>query len=140
MKRKVIITTYRNTPTVQEIVKPIYEEVKNEEDLTKMQYLDLHLWLVDDILLKADKMSMAHSLEVRVPFLDSEVMKIAEKIPTKYRINEIDTKYAFRLSAGRTLPKEWSNRKKIGFPVPIRNWIREEKYYIKIKTYFGGKP
>lgn len=133
---KVLTNSYNNTPTVKEIVKPYYDQVKGEDDVTKMQYVDLHLWLVDDILLKADKMSMAHSIDVRMPFLDREVMKIASKVPTKYRVNDIDTKYAFRIAAKRTLPEEYANRKKIGFPVPIRHWIREEKYYLKIKSYF----
>lgn len=128
----------RNSLKVEEIVKPIYDQVKQEDDLTKMQYLDLHLWLVDDILLKADKMSMAHSIELRVPFLDREVMATASKIPTKYRVNHIDTKYAFRLAAGRSLPQKSANRKKIGFPVPIRHWIRTDKYYQEIKEYFTG--
>ncbi|AQQ53224.1 asparagine synthase (glutamine-hydrolyzing) [Planococcus lenghuensis] len=131
-------TPYKKGPSVKEIVRPYYEEVKQEDDITKMQYLDLHLWLVDDILLKADKMSMAHSLELRVPFLDREVMDIAAKVPSHYRINDIDTKYAFRLAAGRALPKESANRKKIGFPVPIRHWIREEKYYTQIKEAFNS--
>ncbi|WP_186668836.1 asparagine synthase (glutamine-hydrolyzing) [Sporosarcina sp. BP05] len=133
---KILTSSYNNTPTVNEIVKPYYDQVKGEDDVTKMQYLDLHLWLVDDILLKADKMSMAHSIDVRMPFLDREVIKIASKVPTKYRVNDIDTKYAFRIAAKRTLPEEYANRKKIGFPVPIRHWIREEKYYLKIKSYF----
>lgn len=127
---------YNQAPSVKEIVKPYYDQVKQEDDVTKMQYLDLHLWLVDDILLKADKMSMAHSIELRVPFLDREVMNVAAKVPVKYRVNDIDTKYAFRLAAGRALPEESANRKKIGFPVPIRHWIREERYYVKIKAYF----
>ncbi|WP_172373036.1 asparagine synthase (glutamine-hydrolyzing) [Sporosarcina jiandibaonis] len=128
--------TYKNAPTVQEIVKPIYKKVENEDDITKMQYLDMHLWLVDDILLKADKMNMAHSLEIRSPFLDGEVMRIAEKVPSKYRVNDIDTKYALRLAAKRALPEDYANRKKIGFPVPIHHWIREETYYSKIKASF----
>lgn len=106
---------YNQAPSVKEIVKPYYDQVKQEDDVTKMQYLDLHLWLVDDILLKADKMSMAHSIELRVPFLDREVMNVAAKVPVKYRINDIDTKYAFRLAAGRALPEESANRKKSDF-------------------------
>jgi len=129
---------YSHSLKVEEIVKPIYDQVKQQDDVTKMQYLDLHLWLVDDILLKADKMSMAHSIELRVPFLDREVMETASKIPSKYRVNHIDTKYAFRLAAGRSLPQKSANRKKIGFPVPIRHWIRTDKYYQEIKEYFTG--
>ncbi|AQQ54913.1 asparagine synthase (glutamine-hydrolyzing) [Planococcus lenghuensis] len=130
---------YKKGPSVKEIVRPYYEQVEQEDDITKMQHLDLHLWLVDDILLKADKMSMAHSIELRVPFLDREVMNAAAKVPSHYRINDIDTKYAFRLAAGRALPKESANRKKIGFPVPIRHWIREEKYYTQINEAFNSE-
>jgi len=134
--QNILTSKYDNAPRVKDIVKPYFDQVKNEDEITKMQYLDLQLWLVDDILLKADKMSMAHSIELRVPFLDREVMKTASKVPGKYRVNDIDTKYAFRLAAGRALPEESANRKKLGFPVPIRHWIREEKYYVKIKSYF----
>ena len=117
---------------------PFYKQVENKDDLTKMQYLDLHLWLVNDILLKADKMSMAHSIELRVPFLDRKVMETAMEIPSKYRVNDNSTKYAFRLAAASALPEETANRKKIGFPVPIRNWIRNEKYYSRIRKYFAS--
>lgn len=127
---------YRKGPSVAEIVRPVYDRVKGKDDLTKMQYLDLNLWLVGDILLKADKMSMAHSLELRVPFLDKRVMETASKLPAKYRIGANDTKYAMRLAARRALPEVSANRKKMGFPVPIRNWIRDDKFYQQIKSYF----
>jgi asparagine synthase (glutamine-hydrolysing) len=110
---KILTGSYINTPAIKEIVKPYYDQVKGEDDVTKMQYLDLNLWLVDDILLKADKMSMAHSIDVRMPFLDREVMKIASKIPIKYRVNDIDTKYAFRIAAKRTLPEEYAENKRL---------------------------
>ncbi|WP_210471220.1 asparagine synthase (glutamine-hydrolyzing) [Sporosarcina sp. 6E9] len=137
--RNLLTKSFKDAPSVQEIVKPIYKKVEKEDDITKMQYLDMHLWLVDDILLKADKMNMAHSLEIRSPFLDREVMGIAEKVPAKYRVNEIDTKYALRLAAKRALPEDYAKRKKIGFPVPIHHWIREEKYYLRIKASFESE-
>nr|WP_106780520.1 asparagine synthase (glutamine-hydrolyzing) [Lysinibacillus timonensis] len=127
---------FRNGPTVKSITKRIYDEVKGHDDVSKMQYLDLNLWMPGDILLKADRMSMAHSLELRVPFLDKEVMELAKNIPSKYRVNDIDTKYALRLAANGELPEEWANRKKLGFPVPIRHWLREEKYYNMVKELF----
>lgn len=127
---------FQEGPSIQEIVAPYYEQVKDKDDLTKKQFLDMNLWLVGDILLKADKMSMAHSLEVRVPFLDKKVMAIASQLPPKYRIGKSDTKYAMRLAARKALPEVSANRKKIGFPVPIRNWIREERFYRQIKEYF----
>ena len=101
-----------------------------------MQYLDLNLWMPGDILLKADKMSMAHSIELRVPFLDKEVMELAKNIPSKYRVNDIDTKYVLRQAAHQELPEEWAKRPKLGFPVPIRHWLREEKYYKMVKEMF----
>ena len=127
---------FLDAPSVADIVMPVYSKNPNEDDLTKKQLLDLNLWLVDDILLKADKMSMAHSIELRVPFLDREVMKVASKVPTRYRINSENTKYAFRKASEKALPEEWSKRKKMGFPVPIRLWMQEDKYYNRIKETF----
>lgn len=79
---------------------------------------------------------MAHSLDVRMQFLDRDVMKIASKVPMKYCVNDIGTKHAFRIAAKRMLPEENAKRKKIGFPVHIRHWIQEEKYYLNIKSHF----
>ncbi len=122
-----------------ELTKPFYDKVKNQDDVTKMQYIDINFWLIGDILLKADKMSMAHSLEVRVPFLDKKVFEIARHIPTKYKVNKKNTKYAMRMAAHRHLPDMVAEKKKLGFPVPIRIWIKDEKYYNKIKKAFTSK-
>lgn len=101
-----------------------------------MQYLDMHQWMPKDILLKADKLAMANSLEVRVPLLDKEMMKVSEIVPTKYLINAENTKFAFRQAAARHLPEEWYNREKLGFPVPIKDWLREEKFYQLVRDVF----
>lgn len=127
---------YTKSPSVREITKPVYDKVKNQDDVTKKQYLDLKLWLTGDILLKADKMSMAHSIELRVPFLDKEVMKVGESIPTKYKVNDENTKVALRYAAKEVLPEEWAKRQKKGFPVPIRFWFKEQKYYDMVKETF----
>lgn len=95
-----------------DIVGPYYKKFQGHDDVTKKQLLDLNLWLVDDILLKADKMAMAHSIELRVPLLDREMMDVAASVPTRYRVNEENTKYAFRQAAREALPEEWANRKK----------------------------
>ncbi|WP_449538196.1 asparagine synthase (glutamine-hydrolyzing) [Ferdinandcohnia sp. Marseille-Q9671] len=134
--RKVLKEEYQTGPSIQNITKKVYDEVKGKDDVTKMQYLDLKLWLPGDILLKADKMSMAHSIELRVPFLDKEVMSMASQLPSNLRVNEIDTKYALRAASKKVLPDEWANREKVGFPVPIRHWLREEKYYNIVKEMF----
>lgn len=127
---------YKTAPSIKNITKPIYDKVSHMDDLTKKQYLDLKLWLAGDILLKADKMSMAHSLELRVPFLDVEVMKVGETIPPKYRVNNGITKLALREAAKNKLPDAWAKREKKGFPVPIRHWFKEERYYNIIKESF----
>ncbi len=123
----------------KELTKPFYDKVKDMDDVTKMQYIDINFWLIGDILLKADKMSMAHSLEVRVPFLDRRVFEVARHIPTKYKVNKKNTKYAMRLAANRYLPDMVAEKKKLGFPVPIRIWIKDEKYYNKIKAAFTSE-
>ena len=129
---------YNNAPSIADIVNPFYEKFQAHDDVTKKQLLDLNLWLVDDILLKADKMSMAHSIELRVPLLDREVMDVAATVPTRYRVNDENTKYAFRQAARQALPEAWANRKKIGFPVPIRHWLRDEKYVSQVRTMFNS--
>lgn len=133
-KKLLKITTDAPDPTA--ITAPFYAKVKDKDDITKMQYLDLHLWMAGDILLKADKMSMANSLELRVPFLDKEVMALAEQIPWQYRVSTENTKLAMRKAALRAAPPKTANKKKLGFPVPIRVWLREEKYYNIVKNAF----
>lgn len=127
---------YKQGPSVQSITKTVYDQVRGKDDITKMQYLDLKLWLPGDILLKADKMSLAHSIELRVPFLDKMVMDLASKLPTDLRVHPSNTKYALRTAAKEVLPDEWANRPKVGFPVPIRHWLRQEKYYKLVKDMF----
>lgn len=127
---------YKQGAKPHELAAPYYARVRDEDEVTKKQYLDMNMWLPGDILLKADKMCMAHSLELRVPFLDKQVMAFAETIPTKYRIRGTDTKIVLRRAANKTLPDEWANRPKKGFPVPIRYWLKEQKYYDIVKAYF----
>lgn len=135
----VLTPEFRKGPSVYSITGKVYNRVKGADDVTKMQYLDLHLWLPGDILLKADKMSMAHSIELRVPFLDKQVMELGKKLPSRYRVNAIDTKYALRQAALKDLPEEWANRPKLGFPVPVRHWLREERYYNLVKETFSSE-
>ena len=120
----------------KEITKPYYDFTKGQDDVTRMQFIDLNLWMVGDILLKADKMSMANSLEVRVPFLDKEVFEVARHVQPDYRVNREATKYAFRMAAKDYLPEEVASKKKLGFPVPIRIWLKEDKYFNIIKEAF----
>ena len=119
-----------------QLTKPFYDKVKHLDDVTKMQYIDIHFWLIGDILLKADKMSMAHSLEVRVPFLDRVVFDVARRIPTEFKVTKENTKFAMRQASHRYLPDMVAEKKKLGFPVPIRVWLREDKYYNIVKEAF----
>ena len=119
-----------------EMAAPIYARVADKSELIRKQYLDMCMWLPGDILLKADKMCMAHSLELRVPFLDRRVMEFAEHIPDRYRVNENGNKQVLRHAANKVLPDEWATRPKLGFPVPIVYWLRERKWYDYVKEYF----
>ena len=121
------------------LVKPYYGMVAAKDAVTKMQFVDLNMWMVGDILLKADKMSMANSLELRVPFLDKHIMALAGRIPLKYRVNDENTKFAMRQAAARRMPEKWSTKKKLGFPVPTRVWLKEDKYYQQVKDMFASE-
>lgn len=135
-ERKSILKIKTNAPKAMEITKPFYDQVKDKDNVTRMQFLDLNMWMTGDILLKADKMSMANSLELRVPFLDKEVMALAERIPKRYRVTKENTKYAMRMAAHRACPPQTADKKKLGFPVPIRVWLKEDEYYNKVKAEF----
>lgn len=126
-------------PGCMKVTAPLYERVKEKDPVTKMQYLDIHLWLVHDILMKGDKMGMANSLEVRVPFLDKKVMELAETLPLKYKVDAPKTKIALRAAADRVIQKKTAEKKKLGFPIPIRVWLREEQYYNRVKEMFHTK-
>lgn len=134
----ILQSKYKNGESVKSLTDKIYARVAGTDEVTKKQYLDMNMWLPGDILLKADKMCMAHSLELRVPFLDKEVMNFAQTVPVDYRIKGTDTKIVMRHAANKILPDEWANRPKKGFPVPIRFWLREEKYYNIVKEYFSS--
>lgn len=150
-ERKALLKVKTDAPHPSKLTAPFYSEVADKDDVTKMQYLDLHMWMAGDILLKADRMSMANSLELRVPFLDKEVMALAQRIPTRYRVTRKEitdkntkyiTKYAMRKAAKKDTPPQTAKtaaKKKLGFPVPIRVWLREEKYYSVVKKKFTSE-
>ncbi len=135
-ERKALLRIKTDAPDPSAITAPFYAKVKNKDEITKMQYLDLHMWMAGDILLKADKMSMANSLELRVPFLDRKIMELAENIPTSCRVSRENTKLAMRKAALAAAPEKTANKKKLGFPVPIRVWLKEDKYYGIVKDAF----
>ena len=124
------------TLTDQEITKPVYDELKKESDIVKMQAIDINFWLMKDILQKADRMTMANSIEGRVPFIDKEVYNVASKLPFAYKVSKENTKLALRDAAKKVIPNESYKKKKLGFPVPIRDWMRENDFYNEIKETF----
>lgn len=133
----ILSNKYKSNLKFQDITKPYFDKVKNEDEVTKKQYLDMNFWLPNDILLKADKMSMANSLELRTPILDKEVFSLASTIPVDYKITHNTTKYILRKAAAKRIPEQWYKRRKKGFPVPIIKWFREEKYYNIVKEMFN---
>lgn len=125
--------------SLQDVTGPAYRKVSHLDDITKMQYIDLTFWLVGDILLKTDKMSMAHGVESRVPFLDKEVWSVARTLPTEHRVDLETTKISLRRAAEMLLPKRFCVKRKLGFPVPTRLWLKQDKYYRRVKRAFVSK-
>lgn len=119
------------------LTEAIWDATEGLDPVTRMQQVDLNLWLAGDILLKADKMSMAHSLELRVPFLDREVWALAAALPAAAKADARTTKIALRRTAARTLPAASAARKKLGFPVPVRDWLRQEPYTSRVRAVFS---
>ncbi|MFJ5625540.1 asparagine synthase (glutamine-hydrolyzing) [Peribacillus loiseleuriae] len=126
--KKLLLMNYLDHLENGKVTDSIYSNSLGYDAITKMQNVDIHTWLRGDILLKADKMSMANSLEVRVPFLDKQVFNIASKISGNQKVRNGTTKYILRKAAEGIVPEHVWNRKKLGFPVPIRHWLKEELY------------
>ena len=123
-----------------EYVKPLFERVKDLDEPSQLQYVDIYTWMLYDILQKADRMSMANSLELRVPFLDKRMLELAMQIPSRYRVQGETTKVALRGAALKQRPERTANKKKLGFPVPLNDWLREDKYYTMVKEKFENSP
>ena len=132
----ILTKDYRNRIKASKIIKPITKPYRKKPEVIQKMHLDMKMWMVNDILLKDDKMTMANSLELRVHFLDKEVFEMSATIPTEYLVYDHITKYAFREASTHKIPDEWSKRKKKGFLVPFREWIKEDKYYKRVKEMF----
>lgn len=121
-----------------EYTQHIFDDVKDKDEITQMQYFDINTWLPYDILHKADRMSMSNSLEVRTPLVDKEVAKFASTMPTKTRIQGTETKISLRTAALAELPERVAKKEKLGFPSPIASWIKEDKYRKRIEEAFAS--
>lgn len=121
---RAVLTRFRPEWTHTDITSPIYAESAGWDPVARMQHIDLFTWLRGDILVKADKMTMANSLELRVPFLDPEVFAVAARLPLEQKITRATTKFALRRALEPIVPAHVLNRPKLGFPVPIRHWLR----------------
>lgn len=131
------ILVYKDYLKNKDIVKDVYKEYRDENELNKKLIIDIKYWLPDNILNIVDKMTMAFSIESRVPFTDIEVFKLASTLTKKYKVRDRVTKVALRDAAKRDIPNESYKKKKLGFPVPIRDWIREDDFYNEIKDTFN---
>lgn len=118
----------------KDITKPIFDEFKEKDNITKMQAIDIQFWLIKDILQKADRMTMANSIEGRVPFIDTEVFGLASSLTERDKVTKENTKVALRAAAKKDIPNESYKKKKLGFPVPLREWIRDDDFYNEIKS------
>jgi asparagine synthase (glutamine-hydrolysing) len=119
-----VLPGFRDDWTHTDVTAPLYAESAQWDPVARMQHIDLFTWLRGDILVKADKMTMANSLELRVPFLDPEVFAVASRLPVQAKITRTTTKYALRRALEPIVPPHVLNRPKLGFPVPIRHWLR----------------
>ena len=126
-----------HSPRPEQFFKPYFDKVQGLDEPTQLQWVDMHTWMLYDILLKADRMSMANSLELRVPFLDRKVFELASHIPTKCKVNANQTKIAMRGAAEKTIPAKTADKKKLGFPVPVRAWLRDEQYAGVVRKAFN---
>jgi asparagine synthase (glutamine-hydrolysing) len=121
---RAVLPGFRPEWTHTDVTAQIYAQSQGWDPVARMQHLDLFTWLRGDILVKADKMTMANSLELRVPFLDPEVFAVASRLPYNQKITRATTKYALRRALEPIVPAHVLNRPKLGFPVPIRHWLR----------------
>ena len=122
-----------------ELSRSHFDKVAVLDEPTQLQYVDMQTWMLYDILQKADRMSMANSLELRVPFLDRKMLELAVTLPTEHRIKGNTTKVALRTAALRQLPECTANRPKCGFPVPLNDWLRQDRYYQMVRDAFAGE-
>ena len=137
-EKKEILQEYDETVLPIHLVKEIYEKTEGLDPLTKMSDVDIQIWLEGDIYLNVDKMSKAAGLEIRMPLTDTRMFDIASRMPSEYKVNEEQNKVAFRTAAAKVLPEKIAFRKKLGFIVPIRIWMADERYNQDVREKFNS--
>lgn len=138
-EKKKILKKYDPDVLPIEVAQSIYEEMEGLDPLTKMSNIDIQIWLEGDIYLNVDKMSEAAGLEVRMPLTDLRIFDIASRMPSKYKVNEEQNKVSFRTAAQKMLPEEIAFRKKLGFIVPIRIWMADDRYNQDVRAKFHSE-
>ena len=138
-EKKSLLKYYNEKLLPIDLVKYIYDETEGLDPLTKMSDVDIQIWLEGDIYLNVDKMSEAAGLEIRMPLTDRRVFDIASRLPSKYKVNDEQNKVAFRTAAAKVLPDEIAFRKKLGFIVPIRIWLADDRYNADVKAKFRSR-
>ena len=138
-EKKKILKKYDPDVLPIELAAGIYEETEGLDPLTKMSDVDIQIWLEGDIYLNVDKMSEAAGLEIRMPLTDLRIFDIASRMPSRYKVNEEQNKVAFRTAARKVLPEEIAFRKKLGFIVPIRIWMADDRYNQDVREKFHSE-
>lgn len=138
-EKKRILRHYYDDVLPINLVKEIYEETEGLDPLSKMSDVDIQIWLEGDIYLNVDKMSTAAGLEIRMPLTDTRIFDIASRMPSKYKVNSEQNKVAFRTAAAKVLPDEIAFRKKLGFIVPIRIWMADDRYNQDVRAKFHSE-
>ena len=138
-EKKKILKHYNENVLPINLVKDIYDETEGLDPLSKMSNVDIQIWLEGDIYLNVDKMSEAAGLEIRMPLTDRRIFDIASRMPSKYKVNDEQNKVAFRTAAANVLPEEIAFRKKLGFIVPIRIWMADERYNQDVQRLFNSE-
>ena len=136
-KQKILKTYYEGVLPI-DLAKDIYEETEGLDPLTKMSDVDIQIWLEGDIYFNVHKMSEAAGLEIRMPLTDMRIFDIASRIPSRYKVNSEQNKVAFRTAAAKVLPEEIAFRKKLGFIVPIRIWMADDRYNQDVREKLQG--
>jgi len=138
-EKKQILKKYNPEILPIHLVENLYKEMEGLDPLTKMSNIDIHIWLEGDIYLNVDKMSRAAGLEIRMPLTDRRIFDIASRMPSRYKVNEEQNKVALRTAAAKVLPEDIAFRKKLGFIVPIRIWMADERYNQDVQAKFHSE-